>query len=373
MHAALVNLLDAVVNTRTKLDVLDYFRGNPAALDTPESISQRLHRAPEAVDAALEQLADAGVLQPTRPISRRQTVYAYAPSEELHAQLDLLWTALAGPERSEVLTHIMQRDIEIRTRELAELRRLDNLKNRFISLVSHKLRTPVTVLKGALDMLLIHPDMPEDKRVKLVELAGKHCTELIALLESLLTMAGLQSGRPLELALEPTSPAEVLEEAVARARARAENCEIVLELSPTPPSVVMDRDKIAMVVDDLLDNAMKFSPSGGHITVSAKEAEGELQVTVQDEGIGLPPAELHRVFERFYQYQAAGEQLPAGPGLGLYLARAVVTAHDGRIWIEDKNSPGLRVRFCLPLRGPNSTPEAADAAPAPECTGEPGA
>lgn len=365
MHAALVSLLDGVVNTRTKLDMLDYFHGNPAAVDTPESISQRLHRAPEAVDVALEQLADAGVLQRTRPTSRRQTVYAYAPPEELHEQLGLLRAALAGPERSEVLEHIMQRDIEVRTRELAEMRRLDDLKNRFTSLLSHKLRTPVTVLKGTLDMLLIHPDMPEEKRAKLVELAGKHCTELIALVESLLTMAGLQSGHPLELALQPTSPAEVLEEAVERVRPRAEECEIVLDLGSVPRQVVMDRDKIAMLMDDLLDNAVKFSPSGGRVTVSAQQTGGDVQVTVDDEGIGLPPAEADRVFERFYQFVATGEQVPRGVGLGLYLAREVVTAHGGRIWIENKSGPGLRVRFSLPLKGPSNTTEGGDAIPAP--------
>jgi len=352
MDTALTHLLDHGVNTRTKLDVLEYYRGNPSALETPGSMSRRLHRAPALVDTAMAQLASARVLRPSRPNGGREAIYAFSPSRDARQCLELLWTALAGPERAEVLAHIMQRDVEVRAHEVADLQRLDDLKNRFIALVSHKLRTPVTVLKGALEMLLVQPDMPAAKRTKLLELADKHSGELIALIESLLALAGLQSGRPLELDLQPSSLAETIEEAVARLPDSEQEHQITTDLADLSGPVVMDRDKIAVVVDDLLDNARKFSPAGGLITISAAESQGYAQVTIDDEGIGLPAAEVDRVFERFYQFQAEGEGVIPGAGIGLYLAREVVNAHGGRIWIEKKSGPGLRVHFSLPVRGP---------------------
>lgn len=360
MDWALTVLLNEVVNTRTKLDVLEYFHGNPHALETPSSISRRLHRPPEGLDAAMDRLASDGVLQPVRPQTGRETVYGYGPPEQTRQRLALLWAALRGPERVEVIAQVTQLDGDLRRQELADLRRLDNLKSRFISLVSHRLRTPVTVLKCLLDTLVLQPEVSADRRDRLVALAQKHCDDLIELIESLLTMSGMQSAGPLELELAPVPVAEVIEEAAERARVRTDDHEIRAEAGPAGAQAVMDRDKVATVLDDLLDNAIKFSPSGGRVTVSAREARDRVEVTVEDEGIGLPPAEIDRVFERFYQFDAGGEGTTAGVGLGLYLAREVINAHGGRIWIEHKSTPGLRVRFALPVGGPAAARQAGD-------------
>lgn len=355
MDPALTQLLNEVVNTRTKLNVLEYFRGNPRALETPGSMSRRLHRPPEGLDIAMDQLARTGALTRERSPTAREAVYAYAPTEQTRARLKLLWAALDGPERGEFMQQLIQRDGQVRAQELTDLRRLDDLKARFVSLVSHKLRTPLTVLKGLLDTLVLQPEMPAKRRAKLVGLAHQHCDDLIGLIESLLTLSGMQRAGSLELDLAPASLADVVEEAADRARLRAEGHEILVgpaEAGAILPQTVMDRDKIATVLDDLLDNALKFSPSGGRITVSGREVDGHVELTVDDEGVGLPPTEIDRVFERFYQFRAESEAPVPGAGLGLYLAREVINAHGGRIWIAHKSTPGLRVRFTLPVGGP---------------------
>ncbi len=352
VRPALTQLLNEVVNTRTKLNVLQYFRGNPRALETAGSMSGRLHRPPEGLDVAMDQLARAGAFRTARSGAARERVYAYAPTEQMRERLKLLWAALDGPNRDEFMQQLIQREGEVRWQEVADLRRLDDLKGRFVSLVSHKLRTPLTVLKGLLDTLVLEPEMPTERRARLVGLAHKHCDDLIGLIESLLTLAGMQRTAALELELAPVPLDEVLEEAADRARLRAEGHEILVELSGIPPQTVMDRDKIATILDDLLDNAVKFSPSGGRVTLSARESQDHVELTVDDEGIGLPAAEIDRVFERFYQFRAEGEASVTGAGLGLFLAREVINAHGGRIWIEHKSTPGLRVRLSLPVGGP---------------------
>ena len=126
----------------------------------------------------------------------------------------------------------------------------------------------------------------------------------------------------------------------------------MLDLPPEPLEVEADREKLRQIVTDLVDNAVKYSPEGGTVTVSAQRREDSVEVSVDDEGIGIPESERARIFAKFYRAESAGRDLAsAGTGLGLFIAKELLEAMHGRIWVRPREGPGSSFVFTLPLAG----------------------
>ncbi len=242
-------------------------------------------------------------------------------------------------------------------RDISAEEELSRLKDEFLSTVSHELRTPLGFIKGyALTPLL--PDAPNDPQTT------RHCLEVIAaasdeleeLVGNLLDMtkigAGTLSVSPTQTRLRP-----LVHAAIERSRLRSEGRHHFLMLVPASlPAVWADARRVEQVLYNLLDNAIKYSPNGGHIAVKAHQTSDEVTVSVIDEGLGVSAGELPALFQRFYRGQAARERGIGGSGLGLAICRGIVEAHGGRIWAESPaaggqsaEAPGMAIRFTLPV------------------------
>jgi len=336
-----------VVDSPAKLELVLFLHANPYALETARSLAQRLLRPAGQVEAALQDLTDAEVAQ-ARAADGTAPLFTYNPDGPYQHAIQELGDAYAGPEHGEILAAVLARSAARQEVELAELRRLSDLKTRFISVVSHELRTPATVVKGSLATLRARPDLPPGERDEVLTAAQTHCDRLILLIEDLLAAAGADTGRGRRLQMEAVPPSDLLAEAIEEAQGAGATHAVVADVVEGLDAVWADRPKVAKMLGDLLDNAVKFSPEGGQIRVAARSADRDVLFSVEDEGIGLDPDEAERVFERFYQVDSSETRRAGGVGLGLFLARRTVEAHGGRIWIETGRPRGLQVLFTLP-------------------------
>jgi two-component system phosphate regulon sensor histidine kinase PhoR len=170
---------------------------------------------------------------------------------------------------------------------------------------------------------------------------------LTNIVRELLELARIESGQ-VPFRLEPVAVADVVLPPVERLRPQAERAhlELTVNMPPDLPPILADADRVQQVFTNLVHNALKFTPSGGRVTVSAEAREGEVVISVRDTGVGIPPDDLTRIFERFYKADRA--RSGGGTGLGLSIAKHIVQAHDGRIWAESVEGEGSTFYVTLP-------------------------
>jgi signal transduction histidine kinase len=229
------------------------------------------------------------------------------------------------------------------------LQEADRLKEEMLQNVSHELRTPLTYITGYTDLLL-EGEMGElnaDQHEGLQVVFAKAQT-LARLVNDIITLQTVEGG---DVHYEHFGLPDLLREAATSSEivARTAGVELVLDVAPDLPDVRADRLRIGQVLDNLLENAIKFSPGGGQVTVRARMEGAEVYVAVSDTGIGIPPDELERIFERFYQVSAGPARRFGGVGLGLSICKTIVEAHRGRIWAESTPGQGSTFTFTLPL------------------------
>jgi signal transduction histidine kinase len=226
-----------------------------------------------------------------------------------------------------------------------QLVELDKLKDEFVSSISHELRTPLTSISGYVELLLEEEESAE-KRGHLA-IIDRNSDRLLALVSDLLFAARLQYGR-LELERESVDLRELVMQSVdsARPRAAAAAVELHVDVVEVPP-VLGEPDRLAQLLDNLVSNAIKFTPGGGRVSVSLSANDGTVCMQVSDTGIGITDAERQRLFERFFRSQSALEAQIQGTGLGLYISKAIVEAHGGRIGVESE--PGAGTTFVVEL------------------------
>lgn len=230
---------------------------------------------------------------------------------------------------------------------ITQIRRLETVRRDFISNISHELRTPLAALKaltetlqeGALD------DPPAAHRF--LQKIETEVDALSLMVSELLELARIESGR-VPLNIEPTYPCQIMINAIERLFLQAERAglEIKTNCPDELPNVLADISRMEQVLVNLLHNAIKFTPSGGKIYVSADEKGDYIQFSVRDTGIGIPKADLTRIFERFYKTDPA--RAGSGTGLGLAISRHLVNAHHGRIWAESIQGEGSTFYFTIP-------------------------
>ena len=242
----------------------------------------------------------------------------------------------------------------VQTQEQNEqLKQLDRMKDDFIALVSHELRTPLTSICGYLELL---SDDAEDGGIgeihrDSIRVIERNSERLLRLVEDLLLTAQVAAGN-LVLAPADFDVAEALERAADSARplAAARGIELVASAVRSLPILHGDVHRIGQVIDNLVSNALKFTPPGGTIELTAARSDGGVVIAVTDSGVGIPPDDLRRLFERFYRTDSAQRDGIPGIGLGLAIARAIVEAHEGTIAVESTPGVGTTFRIELPLR-----------------------
>jgi two-component system, NtrC family, sensor histidine kinase KinB len=244
--------------------------------------------------------------------------------------------------------------------DVTRLMRFDELKNDLVATVAHEFRTPLTSLRMAIHLCAGEVVGPlTEKQADLMATAQQDCERLQSIVDDLLDLSRIQSGR-LQLSLSTVAPHELVHAALEEHRSEANAAGIALAslAGEHLPQVSVDRERIALVLSNLVANALKHTP-GGAVEVTAVEGEGSVRFEVKDHGAGIAPEYHERIFEKFFRVPGA----PAGGvGLGLYLAREIVEAHGGRIGVE--SAPGLGSRFWFTVPLASATLDTAVAAPA---------
>ncbi|HEX7975661.1 MAG TPA: ATP-binding protein [Anaerolineales bacterium] len=232
-------------------------------------------------------------------------------------------------------------------RDITRFREAEELKSTFISVVSHELKTPVALIKGYVSTLRRDDanwerDVVQDS-LAVIEEEADHLTRLI---EDLLDASRLQAGAlPMNFAdVDLTALAQRIAE---RFRTQAAGHTIEVELPPSFPVIFGDEDRLGQVLSNLISNAIKYSPQGGEVRIGGQVRPEQVVVCVSDQGPGIAAGDIPHVFDRFYRASDASRNTK-GAGLGLYLARAVVEAHGGHIWVDPKPGAGARICFSLP-------------------------
>jgi signal transduction histidine kinase len=245
----------------------------------------------------------------------------------------------------------LQRALDEEHHVVLRLQELDRVKSEFVSSISHELRTPLTSTLGFLEMLADEEagELNDEQR-HMVQIATRNGQRLLALIEDLLTLSRIESGA-FSVQYRPLVMNDVVREAAAEWMVKAKNNDIVfsLDIDDTDMGVLPgDERQILRALGNIIGNAVKFTPPGGSVTLTAKRRDDVLTLTVSDTGIGIPIEEQTKLFERFYRATPAVEQAFPGAGLGLTIARAVVEHHGGTIGIDSQPSIGTTVKIQLP-------------------------
>lgn len=234
-------------------------------------------------------------------------------------------------------------------RDVSNERRVEQMKSDFVSTVSHELRAPLTSIYGFAETLLRRDVLfGEAERYTFLGYIASEAQRLTAIVDTLLSVARLDAG-DLQVELAPTDVGSLLAEVVSSALQSGVNGnEFVVNLPEEPLAASADPEKLRQVIANLLDNAVKFSPRGGTVTVEARRAGHTVEVRVVDEGIGVPAAEREQIFRKFHRAEGVARER-GGTGLGLFIARGLVAAMGGRIWVDSAEGRGASFAFELPL------------------------
>lgn len=238
-------------------------------------------------------------------------------------------------------------NIIVTLRDLSRFREAEELKSTFISVISHELKTPVALIKGYVGTLRREDAVWEREIVQdSLEVIEEEADRLAQMIENLLDATRLQAGG-LKLNLTEVFLPQMAERLAERFRTQSNRHTIEVDFSEEFPVVLGDETRLGQVVSNLISNAIKYSPRGGMIRIWGKTHPAQVVVCVSDQGAGIAPGDAPHVFDRFYRSDQAS-RTTKGAGLGLYLSRAVVEAHGGRIWVDPKPGEGARICFSLP-------------------------
>ncbi|MEO8440513.1 MAG: ATP-binding protein [Spartobacteria bacterium] len=235
-------------------------------------------------------------------------------------------------------------------RDITELRQTEKMRRDFVANVSHELRTPLSILRGYLETLLENPKQPPAELLRIFEVMERHSNRLNLLVDDVLSLARLE-GPGVALDLTVVRPAPFLR-GIMRDWAKkctAKNLRTELDAADDLPPLLVDEGRLQEVIYNLLDNAVKYSQSGGNIRVAAKREGNEICLSVQDDGAGIPARDLPRIFERFYRADKARHRDLGGTGLGLSIVKHIAHLHGGSVEAESELGRGTIVRVLLPL------------------------
>jgi signal transduction histidine kinase len=269
--------------------------------------------------------------------------YVESDSESDHISLGITYAPLMDSDGR-------MTDIIANVRDLTRYREEESLQKTFISVVSHELKTPVSIIKGYAGTLRRQdahwsPDIVQDS-LNVIEEEADNLNDLI---DSLLEVSRLQAGTfNLEISDDVFLP-EIATSVTRKFTSQAKNHRFILKFDEEFPLVVGDERRLTQVLNNLVSNAIKYSPDGGPIVISGQVHPQHVTISVRDSGIGIPDHQQHRIFQKFARLDNALSRKAEGTGLGLYLSKAIVEAHHGRIWFHNNpDGPGATFTFSLP-------------------------
>ncbi len=234
--------------------------------------------------------------------------------------------------------------------DITDLRKLERVRRDFVANVSHEFRTPLTAIQGFAETLLAGAMDDPQNRGRFLEIIVEHSRRLARLTEDLLMLSKMDADR-LEFETRRIPVGPFIESCIETAQPRARDKDLRLSVNQANkiPDIAGDRRRLTEVLQNLLDNAIQYTPAGGQIMVSAGVTGSEVTFTVSDTGIGIPQADQPRIFERFYRVDVARSREVGGTGLGLSIAKHLVEGHGGRIWVESDVGQGSQFHFSVPI------------------------
>jgi len=229
-----------------------------------------------------------------------------------------------------------------------ELRELDRLKSDFVSMVSHELRSPLTNISGAVELMLEEEELSDEYVRKMLGVVGDQSGRLIRLVQGILDVSRIDAGK-LYLDRKAVDIRPLLERVVSSLQATTIFHWFELAGTDELPQVWGDEDRIEEMFFNLLDNAIKFSPSGGPISIQAEAGDEEITISITDPGVGIPASKKEKLFQKFHRLDSDDSRESYGHGLGLYITKGLVEAHGGKISVESVEGEGSTFSFTLPL------------------------
>ncbi len=347
-YALLNNILDNISNGLVAADLEDRVtlinRNACTLLETGVAV----------VGRPLDELLPAPFLEAARslraeavfgkPSGERELVHRLSGGSEVPVALSVSPLRDAGYVETGFI--LVLRDLTA-SRELERLRRVDEMKSRFVASVSHELKTPLTSIKAYTEALSDMVREPQPK--KFLGVIDEEADRLLDLINDLLSTAHIQSGQ-MKLDLAPATLQDVVGD-LLRLWSPPATHKLVLDLPADLPPTMLDRSKIKEVVLNFLTNAVKYSPKGGQVRIAARRIEDALKLEVTDPGIGIPKPAQARLFQPFYRVDDSLTAEIGGTGLGLSIAKAIVDRHGGRIGVDSEPGKGSTFFVLLPIRG----------------------
>lgn len=251
---------------------------------------------------------------------------------------------------ADLIALALERDqLSAEAEQVRVLQEANRLKSELLSTLSHEMRTPLASIKGYVTALLIDDsEWDEATRREFLEIIDEECDNLENLITDILESSTIEAGL-LRIEKQPTLLARLAQRAIEQASLRTRQHRFIVSFPAGFPVVDADPRRIEQVLHNLLDNAVKYSPNGGLVVVRGEVREDEVQISVADQGVGIAPEHLNRLFERFFRIKSGIGPNVVGTGLGLPIARTIVESHGGRIWAESNVGSGTTFFFTLPL------------------------
>ncbi len=226
------------------------------------------------------------------------------------------------------------------------LKELDRMKSEFLSTAAHELRTPLTSILGFSEILLKRK-LDEERKNKFLKIINEESVGLSALINDLLDLSRIESGRGFKMMKAPTDIGSIILDNIDIFKHQTDKHTFKINVPDDLVKIEADKDKINQVIENLISNALKFSPEGGEIKVSIEQSKSEVKVSVSDNGMGIPEKDLPHIFEKFYRAENASSEAIGGTGLGLAIVKYIVEHHGGKLSVESRLGRGSTFTFTL--------------------------
>jgi two-component system phosphate regulon sensor histidine kinase PhoR len=234
--------------------------------------------------------------------------------------------------------------------DITDQKNLDRMKSSFVAMASHELRTPLTAIKGFVSTLLMDDTFELEDRREFYQIIDHECDRLTRLINDLLNTARIEANESLRPNYTKVALHELVEKAVVIQKQASARHNVYAKIEGELPEVIADEDKLDQILTNLLNNAIKYSPAGGDVIVHAKVEGDSVLIGVEDQGIGIPPDHLSKVFDKFHRVHNEDNRKIYGTGLGLFLVKHLVDqVHTGQIWVESEVGKGSTFWFRIPI------------------------
>jgi len=228
-------------------------------------------------------------------------------------------------------------------------REVDMMKTEFVSTAAHELRTPLTSIQGFSEILLTRDNITDEERKKFLSYINTQAVTLAEIVNDLLNISRIESEQGFTLSKEQREADEIIKHVISQFQDIFQKHRFEVVLTDKHVKLFMDKEKMEQVLNNILSNAVKYSPEGGVIRVVGEVSENCYQVSVEDRGIGMSPEQVKKIFDKFYRSDVS-DSAPEGTGLGMTIVKYIVEAHQGKVWVDSGLGNGTAVRFTIPIQ-----------------------